>query len=168
MHWPTSLFDLDKEKNKRKQNTTNQKKLNFPNKQSTEGQAQIEDEDEEDDELRKVHHKLRDLITNSISDKIGPFYSCDGIKNIYDNGSCFNIAFRGYRECPYDLNKQRHKSNHVFFNVLLDYPTPIIFIKCLDGDCIAANPIMAEKLEITKYIDEIKQTMTELIEKTIF
>ena len=173
LHWPTSLFDLDKEKNMRKQSNMGQKKLKLTERDESDNQFQIQQEEEEDanennEELREIYRKLRDLIANSISDKIGGFYQCDGVKNVYGNGTSFSLAFRGYKICPYDKIKQSHKSNQVFFSVVLGYPCPVVFIKCLDPECQSKTPCMSEILEITKYTDEIKQIMNELIEKTIY
>jgi len=167
LQWPTSLFDLDKEKNARKSAMVGQKRLKLSDGKN-EKEMEYETQFEENEELREIHRKLRNHLANSISDKIGPLYPFDGVKSIHDDGSNFSLVYRGYRSCPYDKNKGSHKSNHVFFNALLSYPYPVVFIKCLDEECKARNEKMGEVLEISKYKDEIKQTMEELIENTYF
>ena len=99
LHWPTSLFDLDKEKNARKSAMVGQKRLKLSDGKN-EKEMEYETQFEENEELREIHRKLRNHLANSISDKIGPLYPFDGVKSIHDDGSNFSLVHRGYRSCP--------------------------------------------------------------------
>jgi hypothetical protein len=110
--------------------------------------------------------RMMRLTVAAIQREIGNIYTCS-IKNKFENGT-FSVTADNYKKCPYNGIKDEHIHNHCYFVVHLYYPTPTVFIKCLDPECIAAHGSdMFEKINIQP-TQELSDTVHDMLMDHVF
>lgn len=105
--------------------------------------------------------KLFENISLCIQAQIG--YQCE-ISNNHFTDSIALVATR-MRECPY--KNEAHHSNHVFFQVFLNFPHPIIFYKCMNDICKLKRQL--KTLELSPiHLDQLKGMIQAYLMETSF